>query len=182
SVAGVIPNRIKPSIRRYGKCAKPVPFVRVNRIVVYLHWRTKCCSVIGAAYKHYISGASPGWHHAGQHVNVVVSGGAGMVDRQKQLSPQSVWIDSPETTDEATHVNLRDLVKSRCHAAVLSVARPYAIKRAESLPANKEVAIGVHVECAGGRLVRNIDRRLPGHATVGGALELYAAAAAVSAV
>ena len=99
-----------------------MPFVRVNWIVVYLHWRTKCCSVIGTPHKHYISSASPGWHHAGQHVNVVVSGGAGTVDRQKTLSPQSVWIDSPETTDEATHVDLSDLIKGWGLTAVLRVA------------------------------------------------------------
>src|ERR1043166_9809200 len=114
-----------------------MPFVRINRIVVYLHWRTKCCSVIGTPHKHYVGRASPGWHHASQHVNVVVSCGAGMVDRQETLSPKPVWIDSPETTDHATHVDLSDLIKHRCLASELRVARTHAIKWAESLPANK---------------------------------------------
>src|SRR5215813_233936 len=153
-----------------------MPFVRVNRIVVYLDWRTKCCAVIGAPHKHYISGASSGRHNTGQHVNVVVSRGAGMVDRQKQLSPQSVWIDSPETTDGATHIDLCDLIKRRCLAPKLRIARTQAIKRAKAFPANKEITIGVHVECPRGRLVRNIDRWLPGHASVGGALEFHNAA------
>src|SRR5262249_8712095 len=116
-------------------------------------------------------------------VNVVVSRGAGMVDRQKQLSPQSVWIDSPETTDGATHIDLCDLIKRRCLAPKLRIARTQAIKRAKAFPANKEITIGVHVECPRGRLVRNIDRWLPGHASVGGALEFHnAAVIAVSAV
>ena len=36
SVARVIPDSIEPSIRRYGKCAEPVPLAGVNRIVIDL--------------------------------------------------------------------------------------------------------------------------------------------------
>src|SRR4029450_6512197 len=48
--------------------------------------------------------------------------------------------------------------------------------------ADKKVAIGVHIECPIYRPIRNIDRRLPGDPTVGGALELHAPAVTVNAV
>ena len=79
-------------------------------------------------------------------------------------------------------INLRYLVEDRCLIAELRIARAHTIKRAESFAADKEVAIGVHVECSICGRVRNNDGSLPGDPAVGGALELHAAAATVNAV
>ena len=45
--------------------------------------RTEGQSAVGAAHKHYIGCASPGRQDACQHVNVVVSGAAGAINRQE---------------------------------------------------------------------------------------------------
>ena len=41
SVARIIPDRIQTTIGCNRKCSKPVPFVRVNRVVIDLHRRAK---------------------------------------------------------------------------------------------------------------------------------------------
>ena len=74
------------------------------------------------------------------------------------------------------------LVKGWRLTAELRIARAHAIKRAESFAADKEVPIGVHVECSVCGLIGNNDRSLPGDPAVGRPLELHAAAATVSAV
>ena len=104
SVSRVIPNSIEPSIGRYRKCAEPVPLARVNRVVIDLVRRTEGYSAICAAHKHHVGCASPGRHHAGQHVNVIVSRTTGAINRQETQSSQSCWIDSP-ATEVATHVD-----------------------------------------------------------------------------
>jgi len=40
-------------------------------------------SAIGAAHKHYVSCASAGRQHTGEHINVVVSWAAGAINRQE---------------------------------------------------------------------------------------------------
>ena len=51
-----------------------------------------------------------------------------------------------------------------------------------SFAADKDVAVGVHVQGSVYRRVWNTNRRLPGDAAIGGPLKLHAAAAAVNAV
>src|SRR5438445_12267782 len=116
-----MPDSIEPSIGRYGKGAKPVPLARVDGIVVDPERRAKGLPVIGAAHKHHVGRASPGRHHAGQHVNVIVRGRAGSVNSQEQLSIESCWIDSP-ATEVATHVDWGYSVKSWCLAPDLRIA------------------------------------------------------------
>ena len=140
-----MPDSIEPSIGRYGKGAKPVPLARVDGIVVDPERRAKGLPVIGAAHKHHVGRVSPGRHHAGQHVNVIVSRAAGAINRQEQLSIQSCWIDSP-ATDVATHVDGGASVKSWRLARDLCIARALAKELAESFAADKQVAIGVYVQ------------------------------------
>ena len=40
-ISRVVPDSIEPSIGRYRECAKPVPLVRINRVVVDLHRRAE---------------------------------------------------------------------------------------------------------------------------------------------
>ena len=37
SIARVVPDSIQPSVGRYRERAKPMPFVRINRVVIDLH-------------------------------------------------------------------------------------------------------------------------------------------------
>jgi len=37
SIARVVPHRVESSVRRYRERAKPMPFVRINRVVVNLY-------------------------------------------------------------------------------------------------------------------------------------------------
>jgi hypothetical protein len=83
SISRVVPDSVQASIGRYRKCPKPVPLARVNRIVIDLVRRAEGQPAVRAAHKHYVSRASPGRHHAGQHVNVVVSRTSGTIDRQE---------------------------------------------------------------------------------------------------
>ena len=100
---------------------------------------------------------------------LLLVGAAGMVDRKETLSGQSRWIDS-SATEVATHVDRGYLIKSRCLAAVLSIARASAIKRA-TLPADVEIAIAVHIQCSVYRLVRNVDLRPPCDSGIGRTVE-----------
>jgi hypothetical protein len=42
SVSRVMPDRVQSSIGCYCECAEPVPFVRVDRVVIDLHRRAEC--------------------------------------------------------------------------------------------------------------------------------------------
>ena len=106
SIPCVIPDSIESSIGRYRERAEPVPLTRVNRIVIDLDRRTKGCSVICAAHKHHVGRASPRRRYAGQHVNVIVSRSARVIDRQEQHSIQSRGVYAA-AREFAAHVNLR---------------------------------------------------------------------------
>ena len=121
SVPGIIPDSIEAAIGRYRKCAEPVPFIR-EAIVIDPMWGAEGQPTIGTAYKHHVGCRSPGWFHAGQHVNVVVSRAAGVVDRQERLPGKPSRIDRAAENQLATHVNLRHLVKGRCLVTKLRVA------------------------------------------------------------
>src|SRR5437899_6221664 len=140
-----MPDSIEPSIGRYGKGAKPVPLARINRVVVDPERRAKGLPVVGAAHKHHVGRASPGRHHAGQHVNVIVSRAAGAINRQEQLSIQSCWIDSP-AADVATHVDGGASVTSWLLAPDLCIARALAKELADCLAADKQAPIGFSVQ------------------------------------
>src|SRR5205814_9238817 len=117
-------------------------------------------------------------HHAGQHVNVIVSSGAGTIDRKEYHSIQSCRIDSA-TTDKATHVDGGASVKGWCLGPDLGIARTNAVKGAP-FTADEEIAVGVYIERPVHSPVGNNDRILPCDPTVGGALEFHTAAAAVN--
>src|SRR5262249_51173619 len=155
-----------PSIRRYGKCSKPVPFVGINRIVIDSLRCAEGQATVRAANKHHVGCAVPGRQHAGQHVNVVVS----FIDRQKGLTTKSYPVYST-LNQVATHVDGRALVKPWRLSRDLGIARTLA-KEGGSFPTDKQVTVGVYVECSKHGPVRNSDWRLPGNATVDGTLEL----------
>src|SRR5204863_6667638 len=117
---------------------------------------------------------------AGEHVNVIISGSARTIDGQEYHSIQTCWIDST-ATDEATHVDEGASVKGGRLATNLGIARTNAVKAAP-FSADKEIAVGVHIERSVHRPVRNNDRILPGNPAISGALEFHAAAATIDTV
>src|SRR5438874_9328539 len=92
-----------------------------------------------------------------------------MVDRKETLSGQSCWIDTA-ATEVATHVDRDYLIKSRCLAADLSIARSSAVKNV-ALPANVEIAIAIYIERSENGLVRNVNGRFPCHSGIGRTVE-----------
>src|SRR6266699_3452920 len=118
-----MPDSIEPSIRSYGKCPKPVPLAGIDRIVIDPLRRAEGQTAVCAADKHHVGRASPGRHHAGQHVNVVVSRAAGAINREEGLSCESARIYCPTKNQAAAEINWGYLVKSWCLAAKLRVAR-----------------------------------------------------------
>src|ERR1043166_9616259 len=139
-------------------------------------------STIGAARDHYVGCGSTGGFDAGQHINVVVSRAAGMIDGQEHLStkPDSIY---SALNNCATEVNNRISIKRGCLAAVLRVTRAFAAKRRPAGPAtHKNFAVRIHVECSVMSSVRDRHWCLPRNPAVGGPLELHTAAAAICAV
>src|SRR3954447_26510633 len=157
-----------------------MPLVRIHRVVIDFARRAEGYATIGAAHKHHVSCASARRHNAGEHVNAVISGGAGAVDCQEDHSIQTCWIDSP-ATNEATHVDGSASLKTWRLAPDLSVTRANTVKAA-TFSADKEIAVRVHIECSVHRSVRNNDWILPGNSAICGALKFHAAAAAVDTV
>jgi len=41
-VSRVIPDSIEPTIGGYCECTKPMPLVRINRIIIHFHRRAEC--------------------------------------------------------------------------------------------------------------------------------------------
>src|SRR5438874_2370395 len=157
-----------------------MPLAGINRVVIDSTRRAKGYPAVRAAHKHHVGCASTGRHHAGQHVNVVVSGSTGTIDGQEYHSIQTCWIDSP-ATDEPTHVDSGASVEGWRLAPNLGIARTNAVKAAP-FSADKEIAVGVHIERSVHRPVRNNDRILPRNPAISGALEFHAAAATIDTV
>ena len=84
-------------------------------------------SAVGTANKHHVGRAAPGRQHTGQHINVVISGTAGAVNRKEQL-PTEAYSIYTTLNDAATEANSGVPVKSRCLAPDLRVARANAAK------------------------------------------------------
>src|SRR5213592_679818 len=104
-----------------------MPLGGVDTIVIDPVRRAEGQSTVCAARKHHVGCVSPGRLHTGQHVNVVVSCAAGVVNRKEQLPTKSYSI-YPALNDAATEVNSGVPVKSRCLASDLCVARANAAK------------------------------------------------------
>src|ERR1051325_6151402 len=98
-----------------------MPLIRKG-IVVDPMPRAECQSTVSAARNHHIGGRSPGGINTTQHINVVVSRSAGMVDCQEHLPAESHAI-YPALNDRATAVEDGVSGKSRCLGSVLRVAR-----------------------------------------------------------
>ena len=155
-----------------------MPLAGINGIIIDLMRRTEGYSAVGAAHKHHVGCVSARRPHTGQHINVVVGRPTGAIDRQEQHSIQTCRI-YPTTREVAAHIDvLGYLVKSRCLASDLRIARANTGKAVKAVPfsADKEIAVRVHVErpvC--GRIVqrRNGDGSLPRHPAVRGALEFH---------
>jgi hypothetical protein len=83
SISRVVPDSIEASIGRNSKCAEPVPLI-LGWVVIDPVWRAEGQSAVCAAHKHHVSPIALAWRlNARQHVNVVVRGSAGSVDRQE---------------------------------------------------------------------------------------------------
>src|SRR3982750_628595 len=115
-----------------------MPFAGINRIVIHLLRSAKRQAPVGATGKHHVGRAPTARDHARQHVNVVFGGSGGLIDCEEALTIQSIWID-PSKTKEPTHVDGGALVKSRCLAGDLRIARANAPERAGSFTADKHV-------------------------------------------
>src|SRR4030095_14881740 len=108
-----------------------------------------------------------------EHVNVIVSGATGAVRRQEYLPYPPSGIYRPAKNHAAAKVNRSYLVKTWCDGRVLCVTRANAPKLAAGVStADKEVAVGVHVEPSQWGIVGDINRSLPGGATIDGPAEL----------
>src|SRR6266550_5179143 len=178
-----MPDSIQPPIRSHRKCAEPVPLTGIDWIVVNLVWRAEGESAICAAHKHDVGRASPAGHHAVQHVNVVVSRAAGVVNREEGLANYAAGINRPKIQQAATKVNSGVSVKRGCLASDLRVARAHAAKSCASGPTtNKHVAVGIYIKGPPFGRVRNNHRALPRNAAVCGALKCRAGESAVSTV
>lgn len=97
-----------------------MPLIR-EAIVIDPEWRAEGQSPVGAARKHHVGCIPPGGLHAAQHVNVVISGTAGAVNRKEHLPTESSGI-YPARNEAATEANSGVSVKSRCLAPNLRVA------------------------------------------------------------
>ena len=131
-VSVVIPDRIEPSIGRYGERAEPVPLARVV-IVVNSDRRAESCTAIGAAHEHHVSRASSGRLNARQHINVIVRRCTRMIHCKKSLPIQAAWV-YPATNQVAAHINRSDLIKNRDLVPELRIARTRATKVKSSPP------------------------------------------------
>src|SRR5262252_4556204 len=152
-----------------------MPFVLVIGIIIDTHRRAEGCAAIGAAREHHFGKVPARREYAGKHVNVIVSGATGTVHGHERLAGKSYSIYSAATQVTA-HVHGSDSVEGRCLVAVLRIARAKAVKLV-GLPADKQVAVGVHVEGSPLRRVWKIKRCLPGDsAAVGGPAEVSAVA------
>src|SRR5262245_51187695 len=100
-----------------------MPLGRVDVIIVNPMRCTERCPSIGAARKHHVRAIATERADTGHHVNVVVSGTAGAVDRKEDLASESAWIHSAAENEVAAHVDCRDLVKRWRDSRVLRVAR-----------------------------------------------------------
>ena len=158
-----------------------MPLVGISWIIIDLLRRTESRSTVGAARKHHVGRAAPGREHAGQHVNVIVSSPTGAVNRQKQHSGESVWIDCPAKSEVAAQVDCGALVKSWCLSSVLRIARTLA-EKGVAFSTDINITVRVYIKAPVHRPIGNNNRRLPGDAAVRGALKFHAATAAVNAV
>ena len=159
-----------------------MPFTGIEWIVIDLERRAEGHSTVCAARKHDVGCASSGRFYACQHINVIVSRAARVIDRQEHLATKSYSID-PTLDDGATHVDRGHPIESGCLTPVLRVARTDTVKRRAPAPApDKNIAVRIHIESSIPGPVGNSDRRLPGDTAVSGTLELHATAATVNAI
>ena len=85
-VSSIQPNGVYSSIWRDRKCAEPVPFAVIDRIIIDTVRGAKGLSAIGAAHEHHVNScAEASWLQAPQHVNVVISTRARTVHRDEKL-------------------------------------------------------------------------------------------------
>src|SRR5947207_433423 len=98
-----------------------MPFVVIDRIIIDAVQSAETESAVGAAREHDVCPiVGAGRLDAGQHVNVVISGGAGTVDRQEQLPTKSYTIYSA-LNQTAAEADRNILIKSWSDASVLGI-------------------------------------------------------------
>lgn len=167
-VTCIKPHTVDASIRSDRKRAEPVPLVRIDWIVVNPLWPAKALAAVGAAGEHHVCSATAERLHAGQHVNIVGRRATRPVDRQETLPSESTRINPAAKNQAAAQVHLSALIKRWCDARVLRVAGANAPERAAKVgrAADKEVAVGGHVECSPYRRIRDTEWTLPGEPAV----------------
>jgi len=152
-------------------------------VVIDLERRAEGDSTVCAARQHHVGCRSPGRPHTGQHIDVIVSGPARVVDRQEHLPTKSYVAIYPALNDGATEANSGVSIKSWCLPSNLRIARALAAKRRAPAPTtNKNVAVRIHIERAIYWGVRDDNRTLPGDTAVSGALKYRAAVIAIGVV
>ena len=146
-----------------------MPFV-CGRIVIDFHRRCKGHTAICAARDHHVCAGAVAWRPNTAHqVNVVVRSSTRTVHCQKDLRCQASRIYIP-ASPYAAKIDLGDLFKDRRLTANLRVAGTNGPKLGadQILSANEQFAIGINVSRSMNDSIGNINRALPGHATIGG--------------
>lgn len=163
----VIPDGIKPAVRRHGKSSKPMPFV-CGRIVIDFYGRSKRRSVIGAAREHYICAVTGAWlANTAHHVNIVIRGSTRTVYCQEDLSYQSsgIYISA---YPHPTQIDLGDLFEGWRLTANLRVTGANApkLRAYQVLPTDEQIAVRIYISGSMNNTMGNIDRIRPAHAAV----------------
>jgi hypothetical protein len=124
-----------------------MPVVLKIGVVIDPNRRAEGQSAICAAHKHHIGRSSARRLHACQHIDVVMTLTARMIDRQEQLTVEAGGIYRA-AGEEAAHINRGNLIKNRRLIPDLRVARANAIKHVVKVAfaANKEISIRVDVQ------------------------------------
>jgi hypothetical protein len=146
-----------------------MPFV-CSRIVIDFHRRRKARTAICAACDHYVCAVAVAWRpNAAHHVNVVVRRSTRAIHCQKDLRCQPSRIYIP-ASPYAPKIDLSDLLEDWRLTTNLRVAGTDApkLRTDQIFSADEQFAIGIHVSRSMNDSMGNINRTLPGHATVGG--------------
>ena len=128
-----------------------MPLTMVDGIVIDSARCAEAPSAVGAAHEHHVrSAGSASWLHTCQHVNVIVCRGTGTVHHQEYLSRQPFGIYQPARNYAAAEVDCSNLVKSwnQGPRSVALLGRMHQNWLLRIAAADKEIAVGVHIECS----------------------------------
>jgi hypothetical protein len=140
----------------------------VDWIIIDSDRWAKGLAAVGAASKHHVSAVgSTERYHTCKHINVVIC--AGTIQSNERLPTKSYSIDAA-LNQVTTEVDDNVLIETWRNGWVLRIRRAKAMKRAAS-PANKQIAVDIHLKRSGIGKICRADRTLPGHSAIEGAVE-----------